>query len=186
MAQASKDTQPAAADQAAPADGKPLFPPSPPLPMRPLAKGRLKLICASACNFGNLHGAVLPAGTPFEHVFSEEFWANHAGDLRPNDQIDILSDDSRFYGRVYVRMVSGSTAGQKTRANVAKISYVEFDEAPVPASHAAAYRTEYCGPHKRWCVMRIADGKPVAENLESEEAAATQMKGLERSLVKAA
>jgi hypothetical protein len=60
---------------APPADGKPLFPTSSaPLPMRPLAKGRLKLICASACSYGNLHGAVLPAGTPFEHVFSEDFW----------------------------------------------------------------------------------------------------------------
>ena len=171
MAQASTSPLPP------PADGKPV--------VRPLAKGRMRLICASACNYGNLHGAVLPAGTPFDYVFSEEFWANHAGDLRPNDQIDVLSDDARFYGRVFVRMVSGSTAGQKTRANVAKISYVEFDEAPAP-HHAAAYRTEYCGPHKRWCVMRVADGKPAVENLDSEEAAETQMKGLERSLVKAA
>ena len=37
---------------------------------------------------------VLPAGTPFEHVFLEEFWTNHAGDLRPNDQVDV-PDDAR-------------------------------------------------------------------------------------------
>jgi hypothetical protein len=50
----------------------------------------------------------------------------------------------------------------------------------------AVFRISYMGPHERWCVIRIADGKVMARQLDITEAAETQMKALERAQVKAA
>lgn len=164
---------------------EPPFQPPARQPVRPLVKNRLRLVTASQTNFGNLHAATLPAGTPFDHALDPALWSNVAGELRANDQIQIYADTGEFYGVVYVRSVVGG-GGVKTSVAVAKVSYVEFDGLPGPSSAERVFRVAYMGPHQRWCVIRIADSKVVAEQMESTEAAEVQMKALERAQIKAA
>jgi hypothetical protein len=176
---------------AQPATAPPMPPAEPPFqaparqPVRPLQQNRLKLITGSATNFGNLHGATLPAGTPFHHALDSAMWGNVASELRANDQVQIHADDGTFYGLVYVRSVAGG-GGVRASVAVSNILYVEFDDLPASASNVAVFRISYMGPHERWCVIRIADGKVMARQLDITEAAETQMKALERAQVKAA
>jgi hypothetical protein len=177
MAQPAKDAPPLA-------PAEPQFQAPARQPVRPLQKNRLKLIAASQTNFGNLHGAVLSAGTPFHHALDSAMWNNVASDLRANDQIQIHEDGGQFYGLVYVRRVAGG-GGVKASVAVSKLFYVEFDEIQASTSNAA-FRVAYQGPHQRWCVIRIADGKIMGDQFDSTEAAEVQMKALERAQVKAA
>jgi hypothetical protein len=153
-------------------------------PVKPLQKNRLKRITSSESNFGNLHGATLPAGTPFEHALDSAMWSNVATELRANDQVQIHEDGGGYYGLVYIRAVAGG-GGVKTNVAVAKLFYVQFDGLPAPSSGERVFRVAYMGPHQRWCVIRIADGKAVADQMESAEAAELQMKALERAQIKA-
>jgi hypothetical protein len=108
-------------------------------PVRPLQASRLKLITASATSFGNLHGATLPAGTPFHHALDSAMWGNVASELRSNDQVQIHADDGTFYGLIYVRSVVGGR-GVKANVAVSKIFYVEFDDLPSAASGEKIFR----------------------------------------------
>jgi hypothetical protein len=176
--------------QAAPAQSTPAAPPpgAPARPQikqfeqitatRPLAKGRRRVLSSSEANFANLHGAVLPAGTPFEDALQPSFWSNHAAELRVSDQIQIHVDDGRYYGLLYVRSVS---TGSKPTVLVATLSHVEFDAVTASDSAPPAYKVEHLGPHLEWCVIRLADGKAVAEHLGSRDDAERQMRAIENS-----
>jgi len=159
------------------AEAKPGFPLAV-VPAKPLEQRRLKLIAASASDIGNHWGAVLTTGTPFAATLQPEFWSNHASQLRPGDQIDIHSDGREFYGRLYVRDAT------KLRAFVGKIEFVEFN-ALASSTEAATHRVKYGGPHLKWVIERIADGKVIKDGLE-QEAAEQALKAIERSLAKVA
>jgi hypothetical protein len=150
-------------------------PNAPNLAAKPLAMNRLKLICASSSDIGNHFAAVLPSGTSFASVLNPEFWSNHAPQLRVGDLVDLHSDSRSWYGRVYVRDVT------KTRASVSQIEFVEFGEL-AQATDASLYRVKYAGPHVKWGIELVADGKLVREGFETQEAAEVALKGLERSL----
>jgi hypothetical protein len=174
MAQPPKDAPPIPPDASYPMPALP--------PVKPLQKNRLKRITSSESNFGNLHAATLPAGTPFEHALDSAMWNNV--ELRANDQVQVHEDGGSYYGLVYIRAVAGG-GGVKTSVAVAKLFYVQFDGLPAPSSGERIFRVAYMGPHQRWCVIRIADSKAVADQMESAEAAELQMKALERAQIKA-
>jgi hypothetical protein len=149
------------------------------LPAKPLANNRLRLICASSSDIGNRFAAVLPTGTSFAAALDPAFWSNVCSQLRVGDVIEVHSDTRGFYGTVYVR----DTA--KTRAQVARLEFHEFD-ALAQSADQNSHRVRYFGPHLKWGIERISDGKAVRENLESQEAAELALKGMERSLSKVA
>jgi hypothetical protein len=172
MASNTQETDPKAPDAAA------VLPAKPP-GMKPLAMNRLKLVCSSSSDIANHFAAVLTSGTPFASVLSPEFWSNHAPQLRVGDSIEVHSDDRSFFGRLYVRDVN------KTRADVSKLEFVEFG-ALAQSNDASLYRVKYAGPHTKWAVERIADGKLVREGFETQDAAELALKGMERSQAKVA
>jgi hypothetical protein len=65
---------------------------APPKQLRPLAAPRLKIIRSSESDFGNLFGAVTPAGTDFEDVLRPDYWSLHAMKLRIGDTIEVHTE----------------------------------------------------------------------------------------------
>jgi hypothetical protein len=164
MAQASTQPTPAASPPVA--DAKP--------PIRPLEQRRMKLICSSASDLGNYWAIIVPAGVTVETILQPEFWANVADKLRPADSIEATNDSLDFLARFFVRSVG------RARVSLALIQDVQFD-ALSETSEPAAHRIKFGGPHNRWCVERIADGKTIKENLETREDAESALKGIERA-----
>ena len=148
-------------------------------PAKPLQNNRLRLIVSSSSDICNRFAAVLPTGVPFEAALEPGFWANVCSQLRISDIVEIHSDGRGFYGTVYVRDTS------KTRAQVAQLEFHEFDtlsEAADPSSH----RVRYAGPHSKWGIERVADGKLVRESFESQESAEQALKAMNLSMSKVA
>jgi hypothetical protein len=156
--------------------------PTTPRQIKPLAQGRRRVLHSSEAQYGNLHGAVLPAGTPFSDALSGEFWGNHVQDLRPNDEIKIFCDDGRYVGVLLVRAVAGG-GGSRANISVAQLSYLEFDDLPASAARPE-YKVEHRGAHLQWCIIRIADDKAVVEHLDSQEVAEIQMKAFAKGLTR--
>jgi hypothetical protein len=145
---------------------------------KPLANGRLRVIRSSESDIANLWAAVTITGTKWDDVLTPEFWSLHAHRLRVGDTVEIHTDDQRYFGRVLVRQVSGA-GGNKTRASVAQLELHEFDRLK-PSDDIATHRVEHKGPHLKWCVVRIADGKIVAEGHDTRDAAESAMKAIVR------
>jgi len=93
--------------------------------------------------------------------------------------VEIHTDERTFYGTIYVRDVS------KVRAQVARLEYHEFSEA-VQSTDASPYRIKHQGPHLKWVIERIADGKIVKEGFETADEAQAVAKAMERTMSKAA
>lgn len=160
-----------------PADPITLVPPKP--LAKPLPNNRLRLIVSSSSDICNRFAAVLPTGMPFEAALEPGFWSNVCSQLRISDIVEIHSDGRGFYGEVYVR----DTA--KTSAQVAQLEFVEFDML-AQSSEPSSHRVKYGGPHVKWAIERVADGKLVREGFENQEAAETALKAMERSMSKVA
>ncbi len=77
-------------------------------------------------------------------------------------------------GLIYIRDVT------KTRAQVARLEFHEFIEA-VQSTDASPYRVKHQGPHLKWVVERIADGKIVKDGFETAEEAQAAAKAMERT-----
>jgi hypothetical protein len=105
--------------------------------------------------------------------------SNVSTQLRIGDVIDVHADDRNVFGRLYLRDPG------RTRTFVARLEYHEFD-ALASAAEPSSHRVKYGGPHTKWGVERIADGKLVVEGLADKEAAEVALKDIERSLNKAA
>jgi hypothetical protein len=168
------------AESKAPAAGPPevAAAPAPSVPFRPLQVNRLKLIRSSESDFGNVHAAVLPAGTDFSDALRSDFWALVAHRLRPADQIEIHVDTQVFYGRLLVRDVTG-TGANKTRAVVSQLERHHFDQLE-RTDEAVTHEIRHQGPHLRWCVIRRSDGKIVSDGHDSKEVAESALRNITR------
>jgi hypothetical protein len=153
-----------------------------PVPFRPLQVNRLKLIRSSESDLGNLHAAVLPAGTPFEHALRPEVFGLVAHRLRIGDQIEVHVDDQTFFGRLLVRDVSGQ--GQvKTRASCARLELHHFDKVETDTA-ALTHQVRHAGPHLKWSIYRLADGKLIKDGFEERADAEKALASITRVPVK--
>jgi hypothetical protein len=102
--------------------------------------------------------------------------------LRIGDQIEVHVDDQTYFGRLLVREVSG-TGQTLTRASVAQLELHRFDKLERDET-ALTHRVEHRGPHLKWSVIRIADGKVVKDGYEDKSGAETAMSSITRVPVK--
>jgi hypothetical protein len=153
-----------------------------PVPFRPLAVSRMRVIRSSETDFGNVHGVVTPAGTPVEFLTRPEYWQLHANRLRIADTIEAHTDDGVYFARLLVRSVDG-TGAAKTRATVALLEVHRFDVLE-PDFTATTHKVEMKGPHLRWCVVRIADNKIISDGHDSADVAEAALRNVVRTPVK--
>jgi hypothetical protein len=143
-------------------------------PVKPLEQRRLKLICSSASDLGNEWAIVVPSGTTIETILDPAYYANVASSLRIADSITAHWDDRSALAKLYI------TDTARTRVSVSKIFHVELD-APAESSEPKAYRVRYDGPHTKWCVVRVSDGRVVKDGCETKESAEIAMRAHEQA-----
>jgi hypothetical protein len=153
--------------------------PVPPKPLVPLARHRLKLIVASATNFGNYWGAVQPAGTPLDHVTRPEFWSNHADQIRSSDEIRFEWDDGRGLAKGFVRQVSG-VGTNLSRAVVEIYLDCEFGAIRRPPGADSTHAIDYRGPVLKHVIIRLGDNQIIADGFETPQAAGQALQAIIR------
>jgi hypothetical protein len=142
-----------------------------------LTEGRLRLVLSSAADIGNEFAAVTPAGTPFAHTLEPEFWAHVAYKLHVGDQINVHTDDGRYFGALYVRHVSAPGAQRlNNRAIVGKLGYHEFDELKAVATDTE-HDVRWMGPHMKWCVVALKDQRVLKEGCGTQDEARLWLRG---------
>lgn len=109
----------------------------------------------------NTWEAIVPAGTPFEHVLEPAFWANVARKLKMGDKLIVLPRDGAWYGELLVW-----DAGQNW-AHVSGGHQVRpaFGNAPGVADEFEVVTDPVDGV----CVKRKATGTVLKKNLPNAE-----------------
>lgn len=138
----------------------------------------------------NVHSITIEEGVTRAQLINPAFLAHVAAKLRPYDQIEVRCDDGtlfakllvlqaeRTWARVHVlewhnlttRDVSLSQVGEQAKSGAAdKAAGPDPARALMPEDD---YLVQWKGPHKKWCVIRKADGAYMRE-AEPDKAAAT-------------
>jgi hypothetical protein len=97
------------------------------------------------------------AGVPWDSVLQPQYWAHVAAKLKPYDEIVVVPEDDRFYGRVLVLRTGTAMA------IVRQIEFVELEDRVADEIEDPEYTIEWKGPIARWRVTRKVDGMVVAE-----------------------
>jgi hypothetical protein len=115
---------------------------------------------------------VVQSGVTLEQILEPAFWSNVAPQIRVADTIDVHSDGRDFYAKLYVREVA------RARVSVSLIQHIEFD-ALADTGEAKTYTIRYDGPHSKFCLVRVSDGRVVKDGIETRDAAETALRAHE-------
>lgn len=108
------------------------------------------------------------SGVLIEDLSVPSFWAHHASQLRPYDELVIHPEDGTWYAKYVVLDCS------RTWAKVKQLSFVSLTTSDVSMSQAAdaelkaaqaAYKVMLRGPHK-WSVIRVSDGAVMQQDIQ--------------------
>ena len=147
----------------------------PPRPMRPLAPSKMQL-----SEYGTRHFTVtLEAGTPLHHLTDPLFWANVTQLLRPCVKVDVFDAGGAFYIELLCRDVAQArpTTGAKGGAMMVVLRHVEL--APLTTKAMPnEHEIRHLGPSDGWCIIRLADERPIVRNLDSREVAEQHLRAM--------
>lgn len=151
--------------------------PKPP-PLRPIEQNRLLLAHASECDKGSIWSATLHAGTPFDNVTKDEFWANKAKDMHVGDKIWIATDDEKYDAEL--RVIGLRTVGPGIVPNRVSVAVLRFTEITPPEHYVdiGDHVIEFRGQHLKWCVIRRGDKSIAREGCATQEEAERHRRGL--------
>ena len=135
-----------------------------PVKIRPITDSRVKLNRGGQAN--NEWFVTAEANTPVESVFDPSFWAHVAERMRPYDIVVVAVDDEAWFLQAIVRSTMPQSVFLK-----ALPGYPMPLEESLDMTFADQYEVKWRGPHALWSVMRLSDNKPVAEKMQSREAA---------------
>lgn len=137
--------------------------------IRPLPVTRYTLINDSGGTFGRVWGASIPAGVPWEHVLSDEFWAHKANVFFPYDTVILRHDNREYYARLLV--LETRTVGNSVEKNRVTMHVLEkHDLKPADAgldSYRALYEISHLGAERKWCVIEVQTRTIVHEGFAS-------------------
>lgn len=103
-------------------------------------------------------------GTPYERVLRESYWAHRAKDFKVGDKIEVLPDEMHYYAELLV-MAAGATW-----LKVAELCKIELRPADL-AGTKPEYNVAWRGPHRKFALVRVADGAIVKDGFENEREA---------------
>lgn len=131
----------------------------------------------------NVYIITIEEGITRAQILDQGFLAHVAPKLRPYDQIEVRCDDGTLFARLLVLQAERTWARvhvlewhDLTTKDVSLTkAQKEEQSGPAPArvDHEQAYQIVHKGPHKKWCVIRKADGAYIREGEESKNAATT-------------
>ncbi len=112
----------------------------------------------------NIFTATAHEGTLVEDALNPEYWAHVSEQFKPYDKIELRADDGSWYAEFMVLDAS------RTWARVKLLNQWDLTTADTSLSQATldAYRFEFKGPHKKWCVIRNSDDAYVHEQMASK------------------
>lgn len=125
----------------------------------------------------NEHEVVPEAGTPFEHLLRQEYWANIAAKLRPGDNIIAFAEDGAWRAELIVWQVGQAWA----RVSGEAVARPDFGAAPKAAEEL--FEISYT-PHKKHRVIRIADRIELKSGFDTPEEARRWLLDYQRALTK--
>ena len=112
--------------------------------------------------------AVTPEeGTDFDELLRPDYWAHIAKSLRPNDILEVVPDENDYFARLMVRDVGNIWA------EVVLLDRYEFEAIEDRTVRPDGLAVTWKGPHLRFSVIRVADGKVVKTGF-AEKAAASR------------
>ncbi len=125
--------------------------------------------CKQAEYIRLVYGVTPEAGTPFEALLSEHYWAHVSMHFRPGSRIEVFPPEGHYYAELIVRDCG------RLYAKVALLRKVELDAIDVGSNDIdlSAYDLKYCGPNAQWCVHRKADKALLKSEFGSKYAAQT-------------
>lgn len=148
----------------------------------PLTVPRLRPVFASMGDSGNLWRATAPSGTPHQHTEDDVFWSNVADKLLVGDIIHVVPDDSAWFREFYVVEADSQARGvPNRRISVASIRPPVDMNATRRVPQADEYKTEMRGDFLKWCVVRIADDKPIVDKCFDKTEADEKMRAFLRT-----
>jgi hypothetical protein len=114
-------------------------------------------------------------GTTMDEVLQPQYWAHVSGRMQQFDRIEISPETSGWLLELLV-LSSGRNWAQ---VHVLAKHTFEAPSMDAPAG-TAVHKVEWKGPHKKFCVIRIADSALIQEGFESKDAAGLWMANHER------
>lgn len=117
--------------------------------MTQLAPNRFK----TADSQRNIFHVVPEAGTPFEALLTDKYFAHVSAFLKPGSRIEVIAEDGKYWADLLVR-----DAG-KLYAKITVLNHVELEPVEVREGGLSAEGMEvrWCGPKLKWCVLRGKD-----------------------------
>ena len=115
------------------------------------------------------------AGTQVTDVLKPVYWSHVAAKFKPYDHIEVRVDTGEWLLKLLV------LACERNWARVIVLHKYDLEPAE-EAPRETLHRVEYKGPHKKWCVIRLADQQPVQEVLTDKQAAYAWMRSHEEML----
>jgi len=114
------------------------------------------------------YAAKIPDGVTFEDILNPTYWAHHARDIRPTDEIRAVAEDRTWIA--YLIVVDCARTWVKVQA----LSHHSLIQSQASADDLKAfmdgYDLKFRGPLK-WSVIRKADGSVLQEGIENKDTA---------------
>lgn len=117
--------------------------------MTQLASNRLQF----AEHRRNIYTVTPEAGTPYDALLKDGYWAHVSAKLRSGDRIEVLAEDGSYFAELLVL-----DAG-RLYAKVAELRHVKLDVVEVQEGDLMleGLEVKWQGPHLKWCVLRGKD-----------------------------
>ena len=129
----------------------------------------------------NIHSITVEEGITRAQIIDPAFLAHVAAKLRPYDQVEVRCDDGALFAKLLVLQAERTWARvhvlewhNLTTRDVSLTQTSEQEQtatAGPPPGKEQEYAVAYKGPHKKWSVIRLADGGYMREGEESKAAA---------------
>lgn len=117
-----------------------------------LKAGKLNAGRFRQAEFERTYWCVTPeAGVGISHLKEPSYWAHVASQLRPNDRIEVRSEDGAYFAELLV------LACDRVSARVAVIHKVDLDRVDHGDLTMGEYEIKWGGPQGKWQVIRTAD-----------------------------
>ena len=93
------------------------------------------------------------AGTPFEALLNDSYWAHVSAKMKPQSQIEVWAEDGSYYAELLVLDAGKLYAKVATKVHI-KLDAIEVKEGGLMVE---GYEVKWQGPHLKWCVLRGKD-----------------------------
>lgn len=117
--------------------------------MTQLASNRLKL----ADGQRNFFRVIPEAGTPFDTMLTDRYWAHVAAKMKPGDHVEVWAEDGSYYAELLVQDAGKLYAKVAVKLHI-KLDVVEVKEGGLMIE---GYEVKWRGPQMKWCVLRGKD-----------------------------